>query len=294
MKTRRHFLQLSASAAAAAVLSPSFLHAADAAPKKKRALKKAMMGGTIGLKGSLVEKYKALKAAGFVGVEPMSHMNQDEVVKALEESGLKAASVCCGTHWAKPLSAPDAATREIGLEGLRQSLQDAKRYGATSVLLVPGVVNKEVTYDDCWKRSIEEIRKVIPLASDLGVKIAIEDVWNGFILKPEEAVRYLDEINSPMVGWHFDIGNVIKYNAPETWIPLLGKRILKLHIKEFSKAKGFGVQFFEGDNNWPAIMKALDDIGYEGWGITEQPGDQTKDVAALTEFSSRLDRVFAS
>ena len=156
------------------------------------------------------------------------------------------------------------------------------------------MVNKEVTYDDCWKRSIEEIRKVIPLASDLGVKIAIEDVWNGFILKPEEAVRYLDEINSPMVGWHFDIGNVIKYNAPETWIPLLGKRILKLHIKEFSKAKGFGVQFFDGDNNWPAIMKALDDIGYEGWGITEQPGDQTKDVAALTEFSSRLDRVFAS
>jgi L-ribulose-5-phosphate 3-epimerase len=294
MKTRRHFLQLAASATAAVALSPSVLHAVNTAPKKKRALKKAMMGGTIGLKGSLVEKYKALKAAGFEGVEPMSHMNQDEVVKALEESGLKAASVCCGTHWAKPLSAPDPATREIGLEGLRQSLRDAKRYGATSVLLVPGVVNKEVTYEECWNRSITEIRKVLPLANDLGVKIAIEDVWNGFILKPEEAVRYLNEINSPMVGWHFDIGNVIKYNAPETWIPVLGKRILKLHIKEFSKAKGFGVQFFDGDNNWPAIMKALDDIGYDGWGITEQPGDQTKDVAALTEFSARLDRVFAS
>ena len=294
MKTRRQFLQLTASATAVVALLPSAVHAADATPGKKRALKKAMMGGTIGLKGSLVEKYKALKAAGFEGVEPMSHMNQDEVVKALEESGLKAASVCCGTHWAKPLSAPDSATREIGLDGLRQSLHDAKRYGATSVLLVPGVVNKEVTYEDCWKRSITEIRKILPLAADLGVKIAIEDVWNGFILKPEEAVRYLDEINSPMVGWHFDIGNVIKYNAPETWIPVLGKRILKLHIKEYSKAKGFGVQFFEGDNNWPAIMKALDDVGYEGWGITEQPGDQTKDVAALTEFSARLDRVFAS
>lgn len=191
-------------------------------------------------------------------------MNQDEVLKSLDETGLKIASVCCNTHWDKPLSDPNPTVREAGLQGLIQSLRDANRYGATSGLLVPGVVKDGVTYDDCWKRSIEEIRKVIPVAGEAGVKIAIENVWNNFITKPEQAAAYLEEINSPQVDWHFDTGNFIKYSPPETWIPVLGKRILKMHIKEWSKAKGFGVKFFEGDNNWPAIMKALADVGYQG------------------------------
>jgi hexulose-6-phosphate isomerase len=224
----------------------------------------------------------------------MSHMNQDEVVKAFEETGLKPASVCCNTHWQKPLSHPDPNARQQGLEGLQQALKDAKRYGATSVLLVPGVVNKDVTYDDCFKRSVVEIKKALPLAQELGVKIAIENVWNNFITKPEQAKAFLDEINSPQVGWHFDIGNVIRYGAPEEWIPVLGKRILKLHIKEFSKIKSFGIKFFEGDNNWPAIMKALDEVGYQGWGISEQPGDQSKDADALKDLAQRMDKIFAS
>lgn len=292
---RREFLKIAAATATAATVftqAPLAIGAED--PPRKRRLKKAIMGATIGLQGSLVEKYKALKGAGFEGVEPMSHMNQDDVVKALEESGLKAASVCCATHWNLTLSHPDPAAREKGLEGLRQALRDAKRYGATSVLLVPGVARNGVTYEQCWERSIAEIRKAIPLAGELGVKIAVENVWNDFIKTPEEAKRYLDEINSPTVGWHFDIGNMIKFNPAETWPPVLGKRILRLHIKEYGKAKGFNAQFFEGDNNWPAIMKALDDIGYDGWGITEQPGGQTKDLESLKAFSERLDRVFAS
>jgi len=289
---RRDFLKLAAAASATVLLPAPLITAADV--PKKRPIKKAIMGGTVGLKGSLVEKYKALKAAGFEGVEPMSHMNQEEVVKALDESGLKAASVCCNTHWHLTLSHPDPALREKGLEGLKQALRDAKRYDATSVLLVPGVARNGVTYEQCWERSIAEIRKAIPLAEEVGVKIAVENVWNDFIKTPEEAKRYLDEINSPTVGWHFDIGNMIKFNPAETWPPVLGKRILRLHIKEYGKAKGFDVQYFEGDNNWPAIMKALDDIGYEGWGITEQPGGQTKDLESLKAFSERLDRVFAS
>jgi hexulose-6-phosphate isomerase len=289
---RRDFLKLAAAASATVLLPAPLITAADV--PKKRPIKKAIMGGTVGLKGSLVEKYKALKAAGFEGVEPMSHMNQEEVVKALDESGLKAASVCCNTHWHLTLSHPDPALREKGLEGLKQALRDAKRYDATSVLLVPGVARNGVTYEQCWERSIAEIRKAIPLAEEVGVKIAVENVWNDFIKTPEEAKRYLDEINSPTVGWHFDIGNMIKFNPAETWPPVLGKRILRLHIKEYGKAKGFDVQYFEGDNNWPAIMKALDDIGYEGWGITEQPGPQTKDLESLKAFSERLDRVFAS
>ena len=294
-QTRRDFLKISSAGLAtiAAALSPWPLHAADP-PAKRRALRKAIMYSTIGVKGSILEKFTALKEAGFEGVEPMGGMDQDQVMRAFEATGLKAASVCCHTHWAKPLSDPNPSAREIGLEGLKTSLRDAQRYGASSVLLVPGVVKDGVTYDDCFKRSVAEIRKAIPLAEELGVKIAIENVWNNFITKPEQAVAYLDEINSPWVGWHFDIGNVIKYSPPEQWIPVLGKRILKLHIKEYSNTKGFGVRFFEGDNNWPAIIKALDDVGYEGWGIAEQPGEQTKDADSLKEFTARMDRIFAS
>jgi L-ribulose-5-phosphate 3-epimerase len=289
--TRRDFLKLGSGALAAAALGSV---AADD-PAKKRKIKKAIMYATIGIKAPVLEQFQAVKAAGFEGVEPMSHMNQDEVVKALEETGLKAASVCCNTHWGKPLSHPDEKVRREGLEGLQQALKDAKRYGASSVLLVPGVVdNKTVSYDDCFKRSVVEIRKAVPLAEELGVKIAIENVWNNFITEPKQAIAFLDEINSPQVGWHFDIGNVVKYSPPETWVPVLGKRILKLHIKEFSKVKGFGVKFFEGDNNWPAIMKALDEVGYQGWGISEQPGDQSKNAEAIKDLSERMDKVFAS
>jgi hexulose-6-phosphate isomerase len=288
---RRSFLKLGGACAAAAC-SP--LTAAAEAPPKKRAIKKAVMYATIKYPGSVLEKFRALKAAGFEGVEPMSHMNQDEVAKALDETGLKAASVCCNTHWGKPLSHPDPKERQAGLEGLLIALRDAKRYGATSILLVPGVVKDGVTYDECFARSVAEIKKALPAAEETGVKIAIENVWNNFITKPEQAATFLDAINSPLVGWHFDIGNAVKFSPPEEWIPVIGKRILKLHIKEYSKLKGFGVKFFEGDNKWPAIMKALDDAGYQGWGISEQPGDQSKDADALKDLSERMDKIFVS
>jgi L-ribulose-5-phosphate 3-epimerase len=290
---RRDFMRLGGAALATAALHPLGSAFADS-PAKKRTLRKAIMYATIAFPGSVMDKLRAVKAAGFEGVEPMSHMNNDEVLKALDETGLKAASVCCDTHWRKLLSDPDERVRQEGREGLQIALKDAKRYGATSVLLVPGKVTKDVPYDDCFKRSVAEIKKVLPVAEETGVKIAVENVWNDFITKPEQAIAFLDEINSPLVGWHFDIGNTLRYSPPETWIPVLGKRIVKLHIKEYSQFKKFNVRFFEGDNNWPAIMKALDEAGYQGWGISEQPGDQSKDAEALKDLSERMDRVFAS
>src|SRR3954468_1557076 len=290
---RRDFLKL-AGAAAATAITP--IAALAEPPATKRSLKKAVMYATIGFPGSVLDKFQALKTAGFEGVEPMSHMRQDEVANALEQTGLKAASVCCDTHWSRPLSHPDAKVRNDGREGLQRALQDAKRYGATSVLLVPGVVNKDVTYNDCFKRCVAEIQRVLPVAKDLGVKIAIENVWNNFITKPGQAVALLDAIDSPLVGWHFDVGNVGRYGSAEDWIPVLGKRILKLHVKEFNTkdlppenlGKGFGVRLLEGTNNWPAIMEALDATGYDGWGISEQPGSQSKDAAALKDLSERM------
>ena len=289
---RREFLKLGSGLALA--VATRLATRADEPPAKKRSIKKAVMYLTIGIKGSVLEKFQALKAAGFEGVEPMSHMNQEEVLQALDKTGLKAASVCCATHWDQPLSHPDEKVRRAGREGLELALRDAKRYGATSVLLVPGRVTKTVSYDDCFQRSVAEIKQVVPMAKDLGVKIAVENVWNDFITKPEQAIAFLEAIDSPAVGWHFDIGNVIRYGAPEEWIPVLGKRILKLHIKEYSQEKRFNVKFFEGDNKWPAIMKALDDAGYKGWGISEQPGDQSKDAPALKDLSERMDKIFAS
>lgn len=293
MNNRRAFLRNTAVLAAAATVAPRFALPISAA-EKKRNIKKAMMWETIGIKGTVLERCHALKEAGFEGVEPSSHMKQDEVVKALDETGLKAASVCCSTHWKDTLSDPDEAVRERGLEGVKQAIRDAKRYGASSVLVVPGTARKGVSYQECWDRSIAQIRKAIPLCEETGVKIAIENVWNDFIMKPQQAKDYLDAINSPWVGWHFDIGNMIKFGPSEEWIDMLGKRILKLHFKEYSLKKGFGVKFFEGDNHWPEIMAALDRVGYSGWGITEQPGGQTKDLASLKEFSATLDRVMAS
>jgi hexulose-6-phosphate isomerase len=288
---RRDFLKL---CGAVATTSLGLAAAPAAEPAKKRPIRKAIMYATIGFPGSVLEKFKAVKAAGFDGVEPMSHMNQDEVVKAFEETGLKPASVCCNTHWGKPLSHPDEKVRREGREGVQRALLDAKRYGATSVLLVPGVVNKDVTYDDCFKRSVAEIKQLLPVCKDTGVKLAIENVWNDFITKPEQAIAFLDAIDSPMVGWHFDIGNVLRYGPPEEWIPVLGKRILKLHIKEFAKVKRFDVKLLEGDNQWPAIMKALDQVGYEGWGISEQPGNQSNNAASMKDLADRMDRIFAS
>ena len=294
--TRRSFLALATTAASMAAVVPATF--ASVATKKRR-LHKGIMWATVGVKGTLLEKMQAVKAAGFEGVEPMGGMDQDEVIKGLAASGLKAGSVCCHTHWAKPLSDPNPAVRAAGLEGLQQSLRDAHRYGAPSVLLVPAVVNDKITYDEAWNRSIAEIKKAVPLAKKLGVRISIENVWNNFLLSPLEAARYIDEFKSPFVRWHFDVGNVINYGWPEQWVHILGPRIQTLHIKEYSRAKsdklgkwaGFNAEFLTGDNHWPAVMKALDDIGFDGWAIAEQGGGDSPE--GLTKLSREMDRIFA-
>jgi hexulose-6-phosphate isomerase len=295
---RREFLVASGGAVAFSALGGLGARAQEA--KGKRSIKKGIMWATVGLKGSVAEKMKAIKEAGFDGVEMMSHMDQEEVLRARDETGLVIPSVCGRDHWSKPLSHPDAKVREEGLEALRQTLRDGKRYGATSILLVPAVVTKEVSYADAYSRSQAEIRKVVPLAEELGVKIAIENVWNQFLLSPLEAARYVDEFKSPAVGWHFDVGNVINYGWPEQWVRILGKRIQKLHIKEFSRKKrddqglwsGFNVPFLKGDNNWPEVMKALDEIGYDGWGIAEQGGGDSPE--GLKGLAEAMTTIFAS
>jgi hexulose-6-phosphate isomerase len=189
--------------------------------------------------------------------------------------------------------------RELGVEALKVTLEDAKIYGADTILLVPGRVNETVGYDECWDRSIAEIEKVLPFAAKLGVTIAIENVWNNFLLSPLEAARYIDQFNSPFVRAYFDCGNVLVIGWPEQWIRILGKRIARIHIKEYSrkiadkqgKWAGFGVALQEGDNNWPTIVKALDEVGYHSWATIEQPGGDNPE--GLKELCARLTNILA-
>jgi hexulose-6-phosphate isomerase len=300
---RRTVLKLAAGLTTVAAAAP--LLAADPAPvapakPKRRPLKKAYFGLPKG--GSLVEQMKTLKEAGFDGLQlnmPAKNLPVEQVKAALDESGLKMEGTCDAEHWRLHLSSPDPSIRRAGLDVLMESMRQCKALGGTSVLLVPGVCNEQVSYDDAYKRSQEEIRKAVPLAHELNVQIAVENVWNNMHLSPLEAARYVDEIGSPLVGWYFDIGNVLKFGFPEQWIRILGKRIMKIHIKEYSRKlmdekgprAGFGVDLLAGSNNWQAIMRALDDVGYtspDNWATIEMPGG---DAARMKTLSQQLDQI---
>ena len=251
---------------------------------------------------TVLEKFQAAKAAGFDGIEPPSHLDQDEVLRAHDETGLAIPTVSCGQH-SRGLSNPDTAKRAEAVAGVKQALRDAKRYGASSILVVPGGVTEEVAYAAAYQRVQDALRQTVPLAEELGVKLAFENVWNHFLLSPLEAARFVDEFHSPAVGWHFDVGNAIYLGWPEQWIRILGQRIRKLHIKEYSRKNmnekglraGFAVEYLEGDNDWPAVMKALDDIGYQGW-ATAEPAWTPKGVdpaARLKQIAEKLDQILA-
>jgi hexulose-6-phosphate isomerase len=267
----------------------------------KRGIKKGMWYAAA--PGATVwEKFRAVKAAGFDGIEPPSHLDQEEVLRARDETGLSIPSVSCGQH-SRGLTEADAGKRAEAVAGIQQALRDAKRYGASSILVVPGVVNESISYAEAWDRAAESLRQALPLAEDLGVKLAIENVWNHFLLSPLEAARFVDGFQSSAVGWHFDVGNVLYLGYPEQWIRILGQRIQKLHIKEYSRKKmaehglsaGFAVEYLEGDNDWPAVMKAVDAVGYRGWANAE-PAWHPKGVGGeerLKQIAEKMDIILA-
>ena len=264
----------------------------SAAEQKNR--KKGIMWGSIGFGKTILEKFRYAKDAGFDGVEVMSHFDRAETLKASEITGMPIASVCGALHWQYPVCDPNYEVREQGIAALKIALEDAAAYNTDTVLFVPGRVNETVSYDECWDRTTEALQKVIPLAEKLQVKIAIENVWNNFLLSPVEAAMFVDSCKSPMVGFYFDCGNILPYGWPEQWIKILNKRIARVHIKEYSKkiadtqgkSAGFNVKLTEGDVNWSAVMKTLDDINYNSWTTIEQPGGETPE--GLADLCNRL------
>ena len=288
---RRDFLRTAAAVTAAAMTGGSLC-----AEVKKPKLKKAVKYAMVGIKGTHLEKLELVKKCGFLGVEIDSPGTGqlDDLVKASKETGIAVHGVIDSVHWRDTLSSPDAQVRAKGLDALLGALKDAKTVGADTVLLVPGVVNKDVTYEQCWERSQTEVKKALPTAEKLGVKIAIEVVWNNFLTKPEQLIEYVDSFKSEYVGAYFDCSNMIKYGvASADWIRKLGKRMLKFDFKGFSMKKFEAkqnpwVEIGEGDENWPDILKALTEIGYNGW-ATAEVGGGGEDV--LKRVSAQMDKV---
>ena len=284
---RRDFLKTTAAAAAGLTLGAAVGSAAQIKPPWKKAY---MFGGLA--KGKVLEQFTFLKDAGFEGVELLSPNDVElrEIIEARDKTGLVIHGVSGSKHWAEPLSSPDPAVVERGLAAIRQEFLDCKAYGGTTVLVVPAVVTPDVNYRDAYKRSQANIRKLIPDAEKAGVKIAIEEVWNKFLLSPPEFARYIDEFESPWVGAYFDVGNVVEFGYPQEWIRELGKRILKVHVKEYAKPKRFDYPLGDGGEiNWPAVRQALLDVGYGGW-ITAEVG--MGDLNAMKDVVARMNRLF--
>jgi hexulose-6-phosphate isomerase len=290
-RSRRDFLKASVVAGAALSSGPG---ASWASPLPEAGhIKKALQISMLPKDLSYADRMKLVKEVGFDAIEGQTVTDQreaEEIKKAADDAKVRIHSVMNMAHWDNPLSSSDPAVVEKSLEGMRTSLHNAKLWGAEAVLLVPAVVNPQVTYREAWTRSQKQIRKLIPLAEELKVIIAIEEVWNKFLLSPLEMPKYVDEFESPWVKSYFDVGNVVLYGYPQDWIHNLGKRIAKVHLKDFKRLEdGYRwVNLGDGDIDWPAVRKAFADVGYTGYATTELEGG---DEAYLRDVGQRVDRL---
>lgn len=256
-------------------------------------LKKAVLVSMLPKELSYLDRFKLAVDVGFEAMEAQTVIDPKEaeaIKEAAEKAGLRIHSVMNMDHWKFPLSSDDPATVARSMKGMETSLRNAKLWGAETVLLVPAVVNPKTSYRDAYARSQAQIRKLIPLAKELGVVIAVEEVWNKFLLSPVEFAAYVDEFKSPWVRAYFDVGNVVLYGYPQDWIRTLGKRIVKFHLKDFdSKTKEF-VPLREGSIDWPEVRRAIAETGFSGY-LTVELKDG--DAAYLREVSARVDKILA-
>jgi hexulose-6-phosphate isomerase len=298
---RRAFLGAAALATSAVVLSDLWdVRAtrveAAARPQLKKTLKMGMIAekDASGKTLSTAERLRAAANAGFVSVEPDTVFDAKQLAaieSGARDAGLTVDAIVCSTHWSSPLSDADPAVFEKTISGMRQSLQNAKDLGADMVLLVPAVVNPKVQYFEAWKRSVERVKHLAEDAEKAGITIGIENVWNKFLLSPIEARHYIAEIESERVRFWFDVGNVVLFGYPQDWIRTLGPLIARVDVKDFKSDTKEFVPLLDGSVDWPEVMRAFDEIGYQGYFAAEVQGG---DEAYLREYvSQRMDKIIA-
>ena len=286
--SRRQFLTTSTLAAAGTVAATN-LAAQDAAratgkgPSLEGRIFKAVKGGKKGGETPL-QFFERLKELGFDGVESGNAGQAAAYAEATEKTGVMFHGLVCGWHWgATRLSSPDADARAKGLANMEKNIRDTYRLGGSAVLLVPGKVGgANETHEHVWDRSIAEVRKILPLASRLGIRVLIETVWNGFCESPAVFRDYIDAFDSPWVGAYFDIGNMQKFAPAEEWIRTLGNRNVKLDIKDWGRKNGF-CRLGEGDVDWDKVRAALKEVGFSGWATREGRDKSLEDTSALID-----------
>ncbi|HCU35218.1 MAG TPA: xylulose 5-phosphate 3-epimerase [Armatimonadetes bacterium] len=246
-------------------------------------MKKATYYGSLPAKLDVRGRLELAKDAGLDGVEIPTFKTQretEEVASIAAEVGIAVHSVMAGSHWTLPLSSTDEDVRLQGVEGIKHALQVAKWAGADTVLVVPGVVNESVPYGAAYDLSQKSLREILPTAEELGITMAIENVWNKFLLSPLEFRTYIDQMEHELVKAYFDVGNILLYGYPHQWIDILGDRIVKVHIKDFNTDTRNFVALLTGHVDWPRVVNALRGIGYSGY--------LTAELAAYTHFPEQL------
>jgi len=302
--SRREFLKRSVTAVCAASVAESALaHAVSAtgsvlSPLSSAAdtplpIKKGVWMEMLPASLSYAERFKMARDVGFEVIQAPTEPDDrraEEIKKAADDAKIRIDSVMNMDHWKYPLSSADPAVVEKSLAGMRTSLRNAKLWGCDAVLLVPAVLEPKTSYQNAWTRSQKQIRTLLPTAEELKVVIALEEVWNKFLLSPLEMARYIEEFHSQWIKAWFDVGNVMFYGYPQDWIRTLGKSIYKVHLKDFKrKENGYEwVNLGDGDVDWPAVRAAFAEIGYAGSAIVElEKGDE----AYLRDVSKRVDRL---
>jgi len=280
---RRTFLQSAAAATLLPALQPTLR------PQK------AVLISVLPKDASYAERFAIAREAGFDAIEMQTVAREEEAAEirdAADKTGLRIHSVMNVDHWRFPLSSGDRDVVNRSVAGLETSLGNAARWGADAVLLVPAVVDQATSYRDAWTRSQQVIReRVLPVAGELRVIVAVEEVWNKFLLSPLEFARYVDELDSPWLKAYFDVGNVVFHGYPQDWIRTLGARISKVHLKDFHLDRPNGrfawTNIGDGDIDWREVGRAFSDVGYRGFFTTEVAGG---DVEYLKDLARRVDR----
>lgn len=260
---------------------------------------------------SIQQCLEVAREAGFEGVElaldetgELSLESNEQQVRAIAQLaadlGLELKSLATGLFWRYPLTANEHEIRGKAKSVVVKALDIASWLGADTILVVPGVVSassantERTAYGDAWDRALEALRELAPEAEERQISIGVENVWNKFLLSPVEMREFIDSVGSEYVGVYFDVGNVLLYGFPEDWIRVLGKRIKKVHFKDYRVAVGTlagFVNLLEGDVNWPEVMAAFEEIGYEDYVYTELSPYKYNSDNLIYDISRAMDRI---